>query len=158
MDISQVCRLALWVVNRKSLKREIADAITSRSVPANGVLAVIMNFAAEAHAQPGASCLQGEGTTFVVQDGVALFVFFWLIPSSVSTLAEVLVRPPNPTGIVEEPVAEKNTVTFPIASAVLIAGQLRCQRGTARAPMRCRCGLFPRKPDQRSRRSERYLP
>src|SRR5271166_2300422 len=95
----------------------------AESVPANGVLAVIMNLDAEAHAQPGASYLQGEGTTFVVHDGDALLVSFWLIPSSVSTLVEVLVRPPNPTGVVELPVAEKNTVTFPLASAVLIADQ-----------------------------------
>jgi hypothetical protein len=105
-----------------------------------------VNFDAEAHPQPGASYLQGEGTTFVVQDGDALLVSFWLIPSSVSTLVEVLVRPPNPTGIVELPVAEKNTVTFPLASAELIADQAppseRDCQGADAVPLR----LVPAKP------------
>ncbi|HLW88597.1 MAG TPA: hypothetical protein VKR57_08895 [Terriglobales bacterium] len=82
-----------------------------------------MNLDAEAHPQPAASYLHGEGITFVPHDGDALFVFFWLIPSSVSTLVELSVRFPNPTAAVDEPVAEKNTVTFPRANAELIADQ-----------------------------------
>jgi hypothetical protein len=80
-----------------------------------------VNFVAEAHAHPGASNLQGLGITFVVHDGEELFVFSLLMPSKVRMWLEVSVRLPSPSALVEEPVAEKNTVTLALASAELMA-------------------------------------
>ena len=95
----------------------------AESVPANGVVAVIVNFDADGQLHPAASYLQGDGTTFVAHDGDPLFVSFWLIPSRVNTLLEVSVRLPNPTATFDEPVAEKNTATSPFDNAELIADQ-----------------------------------
>jgi hypothetical protein len=103
-----------WIV-------KLSLQLLAESDPANGVVAVIVNLAADAHPHPGASYLHGVGLTFVVHDGEELLVFFWLIPSKVKMWLEVLVRFPSPTALVDEPVAEKNTVTFALARAAFTA-------------------------------------
>src|SRR6266481_1408989 len=67
-------------LNTILLLQEPAEALAS-----NGVVLVIWNF--------DAACqLDGVGVTFVVQEGAEALVLYWLMPSSVRTLAEPFVR------------------------------------------------------------------